>query len=127
MYDIEKLLKILMDPAYIVIDENGKVFPPSNEIYKLIEMAMDGNPKAKHVYTIVKSNRNKFYDNLLRAFSITSTIINKSATDDSFNPNISPIAITADKFNIIISATEWLSIKPQETILFIMTVRDMLF
>jgi len=113
MYDIEKLLTILTNPIYRVINENGNVFPPSNEIYGLIERAMDGNPKAKHVYTILK-NRNGIHDSVLRAFSITLTT-NETAMDESFNPNISSTTTIVDKFNVI-SPVEWLSVKPQKTI-----------
>lgn len=113
MYDVVKLLTVLTDPVYRVVDENGKVFLPSNEIYKLIERQMDGNPKAKHIYTIIKNNRQGVYNSLLRAFSITLPI-DETKMDESFNPNISAPLITADKFDITISAKEWLSIKQQE-------------
>jgi len=113
MYDIEKLLTILTNPIYRVIDENGNVFPLSNEIYGLIERAMDGNPKAKHVYTILKNNGNGIQDSILRAFSITT---NETAMDESFNQNISSTTTIVDKFNVIISPVEKLSVKPQETV-----------
>lgn len=86
MYDVDKLLTILTNPTYRVIDENGKVFPPSNEMYTLIEMAMDHNPK--HIYTIVKNNRQGIYDRLLHAFSITLPT-DETVIDESFNPQIS--------------------------------------
>jgi len=108
MYDIEKLLTILTNPIYRVINENGNVFPPSNEIYGLIQSqpTIELNPKAKHVYTILK-NRNGIHDSVLRAFSITLTT-NETAMDESFNPNISSTTTIVDKFNVI-SPVEWLS------------------
>lgn len=114
MYDIEKLLNILTNPSYKTIDENGNVLPPSNKIYSLIETAMNGNPKAKHVYTILKNNRNDVYNKLLDAFSITLPI-DETVIDESFNPNIST-ATVIDKFDMTISAAEWSLIKPEEIV-----------
>lgn len=49
MYDIEKLQQLLTIEEYKVIDDNGKVLPSSNQVYKNIS-AMDGNPSAKRIY-----------------------------------------------------------------------------
>lgn len=54
MYDIEKLRALLITEEYKTIDEKGRCFPPSNDIYKCISIAMNGNPTSKHVYTIIK-------------------------------------------------------------------------
>jgi len=53
MYDIEKLRKLLTTEEYKVIDDNGKVLPSSNQIYKNVSEAMDGNPSAKHIYILL--------------------------------------------------------------------------
>lgn len=114
MYDIEKLVKVLTNDCYKVVDENGKVFPPSNGIYKLIGTTMEGNPKAKHVYTIVKNNRHDIYDKILKAFDIILPLT-EPELEESYNPNVSA-AKFVDKFNIVISVAEWLQIKPEETV-----------
>lgn len=79
-------------------------------MYVSIETAMDGNPKAKHVYVIVKINQNGIYDRLLSTFSITLNDIDKSVNSD-----VSGI-LTTNIFDIIISRAEWRTIRPQEVI-----------
>jgi len=88
MYDIENLRALLISEEYRTINETGQCFPPSHDVYKRISIAMDGNPSSKHVYTIVKNNRNGLYEAIVNAFKIKNTSIEVNA-DCSFDSNAS--------------------------------------
>lgn len=108
MYDIEKLRKVLLSEEYRVIDDNGKVLPPSNSIYKRISEVMGGNPSAKHTYIIVKNNRNDMYDLVSTFFGLSNRSI--EPYDCSFEPNIS-MSKVMDKFDLTFSKKDWKAIK----------------
>ena len=112
MYDIEKLRKLLTTEEYRVVDDNAKVLPPSNQIYKNISEAMDSNPSAKHAYIIVKNNRNGIYDFILASFGLVDPSLQENQ-DHSFNPNISA-SKNMDKFDLKFTKEDWMIIKPQE-------------
>lgn len=112
MYDIEKLQKLLTIEEYKIIDDNGKVLPPSNQIYKNISEAMDGNPNAKHAYIIVKNNRNGIYDLILTSFGLLNSTIQRNQ-DYFFDPNIST-SKNIDKFNLKLTKEDWMTIQPHD-------------
>lgn len=114
MYDIEKLRKLLTTEEYKVIDDNGKVLPPSNQIYKNVSEAMDGNPSAKHIYIIVKNNRNGMYNLILASFGLLNSTVEQNQ-DHSFEPNISA-SKNMDKFNLKLTKEDWMMIKPDDKI-----------
>jgi len=49
MYNTQKLRALLISEEYRKVNEIGQCFSPSNEIYKHMSIAMDGNPSNKHV------------------------------------------------------------------------------
>lgn len=54
MYDAEKLLALLICEDYRAVDDNGKPYCPSHDIYKNISQKMiecDSNISAKSTYT----------------------------------------------------------------------------
>lgn len=114
MYEIEKLRNLLSTEEYKVIDDNGRVLPPSNQIYKNISEAMDGNPSAKHVYVIVKNNRNGIYDFVLTSFGLLDSI-NQRSQDHSFDPDIST-SKNMDKFNLKLTKEDWSMIMPEDKV-----------
>lgn len=113
MYDIVKLRKVLTTEEYRVIDDDGKCLPPSNEIYKRISETMDGNPSAKHVYIIVKNNRNRIHDAVLAYFSLSSSITERDKKDTSFEPNIS-ISKSGENFFLKFSSQDWQAMNQQD-------------
>lgn len=112
MYDIEKLRALLITEEYKTVDEKGRCFPPSNDIYKRISIAMNGNPTSKHVYTIIKNNRNAMYETILNAFDIKNTSLD---VDCSFDPNASSFTMCKDKFNLLLTFEEWKQIETMKT------------
>lgn len=108
MYDLEKLQELLKTEEYKVVDDNGKVLPPSNKIYTRISEAMGGNPTAKHVYTIAKNNRNGIYDMILNSFGLLNSSMQYQ--DNFFNPNTLNVS---EKFNLKFTKEDWMLIKPE--------------
>lgn len=113
MYDIEKLRTLLISEEYRTVNEIGQCFPPSNEVFKRISNVLDGNPSSKHVYTIVKNNRNSLYEAIVNAFEIKNISVQVNG-DYSFDPNASS-AIYRDKFDISLTFDEWKKIEPVKT------------
>lgn len=112
MYDIEKLRTLLINEEYWTVDENGRCFPPSNEIYERISNAVDGNPSTKHVYTIVKNNKNGLYETIVNAFEVKNMSLEENA--DNFDPNTSTTTCK-DQFDVFLTFEEWKHIKPIKT------------
>lgn len=68
MYDKTLLLEILLREDCRTIDNNGKPYAPSTPVYDTVshEMRARGNSiTAKHVYVIMRENRNGYRDLLL--------------------------------------------------------------
>jgi len=53
MYDIEKLKKILTTHEYRIIDDNGKILPPSNPIYQRISKDMDSKILVPNMFMLL--------------------------------------------------------------------------
>lgn len=73
MYDKKLLAELLSRTEYRTVDENGKILPPSNDVYKNISLSLlehGCRMSAKHIYTTLKTNRNGFYNQVLRTFDI---------------------------------------------------------
>lgn len=112
MYNIDKLRVILTNVEYKTVNEDGQCFPPSNDVYKRISIAMNGNPSSKHVYTIVKNNRNGLYNEVLNAFNIKNSSL-EATGDCSFDPNEST-TICKKKFELSLTYNQWKNIEPVE-------------
>lgn len=53
MYDKQKLLEILLDADFQIIQNNGRPYPPSTEIYRTISEKMkefNNNITSKYIY-----------------------------------------------------------------------------
>lgn len=75
MYDREKLLQILGRAEYRTIDENGKILSPFNDIFKKISnhmTSLNSTISAKHIYTILNTNRHGMKDYVMRVFNINN-------------------------------------------------------
>lgn len=76
------------------------------------------NITSKHIYIIIRENRNGYKDKLQHHFGVTSH--NKSGNDTSYSEDTvmhtSTSSVTLDKktFGIIISAEKWQIIKPKK-------------
>lgn len=118
MYDKEKLLAILIDKEFKTVDDNGNIFPPSHVVYHSISTVMEKNGshiKPKHVYTILKSDRNGMYSAVLKAFSLKRVRISNESADRSYNLselNNSGTIPENIKFKLIISDHKWSEVKP---------------
>lgn len=116
MYDKNKLLEILLHPDFRTVDDNGKAFEPSNEIYRIISDKMkefNCNISAKHVYVIINENRSGYKDKVLEAFNIkvaeVPCNISCNSTDTVKNVSINSVS---KEFDIIISSEQWKNIMP---------------
>jgi len=110
MYDVDKLKKILINRGYKIIDNRGKILPPSNPIYGYISKNMDGKLSAKHIYVIAKNNRNGIHDYILNYYGLNST---ESQNDlNSFQPNMT-MSKYFDKFYLKLSKRDWKAIRPR--------------
>lgn len=73
MYDKLKLENILTEDKYRAIDDDGRPFKPSHNIYKMIsdEIKNQGSIiSTKHIYQILKCNRGGMLDALLKKFNV---------------------------------------------------------
>lgn len=119
MYDKKLLAELLVRTEYKIVDDNGKILPPSNAyniIYNNISLAMlqsGSRMTAKHVYTMLKNNRNGLYDHVLRMFKINHDEINVRSKESVLE--ISNCAnINKQTFNLVILAKNWSEIKPSK-------------
>lgn len=72
MYEKEKLHDILTNAEYRTVNDEGKVLPPSNAVFCLISEVLKDNGShitPKHVYTILKNDRNGMYSAVLKHFA----------------------------------------------------------
>lgn len=120
MYDKEKLRDILINDEYKTVDDNGKIFPPSHDIYRMISETLINSGShitPKHIYTILKNDRNGMYSAVLKTFGIDkkAAIQINHSKDSTFNAtdlDNSSTSVSLQKFNIIISEEKWAQIKP---------------
>lgn len=120
MYDVQKLHDLLVQDAYRVVDNQGKVLPLSNGIYETIAARLVGDdpdpPNARHIHTIVHNNRRGFRDIVLKAFSLPDKSVEPNATskcDESFDPNLSTCT-SKERFDFTLSWEDWLAMAPSE-------------
>jgi len=121
MYDKTILLEILLDDTCRTVDNNGKPYPPTAPVYVTVSQKMKERGSKitpKHVYVIVRENRNGYRDTLLKHLGIKSSEEEKlDSTCNSEGTNIntsnaSSIALHSKTFNLIVSADKWLIMKP---------------
>lgn len=124
MYDKNKLLDILIKSEYKTVDNDGKIFTPSHDVYAKISETLQNSGShitAKHIYTILKNDRNGIYTAVLKAFGINkkTTIQSNESKDSTFNItalNDTSTTESANVFNLIISEETWTQIKPAQQI-----------
>jgi hypothetical protein len=120
MYDKSILLEILLEDECRTFDNNGKQYPPSALVYATISCKMRErgcNITAKHIYTILRHNRNGYKNRLLDHFGIVpndqenpnSTINSEGSVINTF---ASSIILQRKEVNIVVSAEKWQTIKP---------------
>lgn len=121
MYDVETLLSLLICEEYRIIDDNGKIYPPSHEIYKKIsEKMLECNSKIspKHIYQILRTDRKKMFTSVLNAFDIKNKTISSADTSNYSLTETTTDVKTASKvvksFRLIISGDKWNKIKEKE-------------
>lgn len=118
MYDKTKLLEILLNTDCRTIQNCGRPYPPSAEVYRMISkkmMEFNSRITPKHIYVLINENRNGFKDKILEAFNIkindadvfhnTSTCSIETIKNDSVNT-------FSKEFDLIISAEQWKIIMP---------------
>lgn len=118
MYDKEKLLEILSHTDFRTVQDNGKPYPPSAEIFRIISNRLKEfniNIKPKHIYVIINENRNGFRDKILKAFNIevgntnTSYNVSSSSIETITNDSINAFS---QEFDLIVSSEQWKTIMP---------------
>lgn len=120
MYDKGKLFDILTNKDYRTVDDNGKVFPPSHQIFTIISETLTAKEvctTAKHIYTILKNDRSGMYSAVLQTFQINNKDINDDSKNSSlnitdFNNSSTNKNETVKNFKLLISEEKWLSMKP---------------
>lgn len=118
MYDKEKLLQTLGRAEYRTIDENGGVLLPSHNVYKEISDQMNSLGSvisAKHVYTVLKENRNGMKDYVKRTFNINQNVeINESLEDDNLSDRSNTKNMTSTEnitFSLVLFNNIWKTVK----------------
>lgn len=116
MYDKEKLCDIITNDEYRTIDDKGNVFPPSHGVYHMISQTLENSGSyitPKHVYTIVKNNRNGIYNIVLQAFNVDKKTTCNDSKNSTFNvTDTSNTSARLINFELIISEEKWAQIKP---------------
>lgn len=117
MYDKLKLRDILLQSDCRTLDDVGYPFPPKADVYKLISSKMknDGSDiSAKHVYVIVRENRNGYTDLIKKAFSIKTNDARRSQCHSTLNStNATENSIShSEHFDLFVSAEKWREMKP---------------
>lgn len=119
MYDKIKLESILTDQNFRAVNDVGRPFIPSHEVYEKIsdEMRNQGSTiSKKHVYQILKSNRGGMLDILLTKFNIvkeTSNFEKLSSSDTKYTPTKNNVASSSEdaEFKVVISNEVWADLK----------------
>lgn len=122
MYDKAELKRLLSIDQYKVIDDAGKVLPPSHPVYTSISKAMaDAGSvmSGKHVYTTIRNNRNDFYFFVKKTFLGDAEGHGGSDNHHSDSGSIDiPFSLPNNKetrkFSLVISYEKWTDIKPQK-------------
>lgn len=119
MYDKDNFKIIITLNEYGSIDENGKLFVPSHNVYERISDSMKRNNlpmTSKHVYTTLSKNRHGFLDLILNIyfpdrFTIRENVEVKKLFESSVDPTN---RYSIHEFIILLSQEEWLEIKPDK-------------
>lgn len=116
MYDKIKLLEILLQRDFCTIDDSGKPFPPSYEIYSIIAEEMkkfNCTVTPKHIYVIINQNRGGYKDKILKAFDIKIDDVSYNISSCSIETRKNDSIISVSKeFDIILSSEQWKGIIP---------------
>ncbi|CAH2215622.1 jg13506, partial [Pararge aegeria aegeria] len=123
-YDKVALRQILSDDNCRAIDNEGRVFPPSHEVYLRISNTMHNKGSVitpKHVHTIINNNRSGFRDLIMEVFNIRSRELSINDSNNSVeiyadHKSDALISFTSIRVNLVISQEKWQNIKPQEKI-----------
>lgn len=122
MYDKFILFEILLQDECRTLNNDGKPYPPSALVYtlcanKMRERSLNITPK--HIYVIIRKNRNGYKDKLQYHFGIRShdmdiNEVNKTSYSDDtvMNTSASSVILEKNDFNIVIAAAKWQMIKP---------------
>lgn len=126
-YDKLILEEILLQNDCRTLDVNGRILPPSHQVYRLVanRMALRGSHiEPYHVYTIINEDRNGFRTLIVSTYKIdpegdkNSNISNRAFdTDSSIEPSCN-LSESADckKIKLVLSAQKWLEIIPKKKI-----------
>lgn len=120
MYDKDKLHDIITNDEYRTIDDDGKIFPPSHDVHRMISQTLINSGSRitpKHIYTILKNDRNGMYSAVLKAFGIEKKAVYNDSKDSALNVCVSDLNNTSTSeqlknFKLIISEENWAQIKP---------------
>jgi len=121
-YNKDLLRDILLRDDCRTLDNNGKILPPSNQVYRVISdrMALEkSHIKSSHVYTIVNTDRNRFRTLLIEAYKLCpqeTSISTTHISDNSFIENNSSESegMFSKELKIILSSEKWLQIYPKK-------------
>lgn len=114
-----KLKDILLQPDCRTLDSNGSILPPSHNVFRLIadRMSLCGSYiDPRHVYTIVKDDRNGFRALVEKAYEI-KTKETKDNSDYSLTKDDSKNASDTcvyKKFKLVLSAKNWQDMAPKK-------------
>lgn len=124
MYDKSILLEILLRDDCRTLDNNGKPYVPSALVYNTISLEMQARGShitAKHVYEIIRSNRNGYRSLLLKQYGINDDYqlkedVDNTSISENVNISTSSISMYSTEFNLIVSSENWQKMKPGKKI-----------
>ncbi|CAG4958707.1 unnamed protein product [Colias eurytheme] len=124
VYDKIALGEILSDAECRTINDNGRLHPPSHEVYRKFSNLMADKGSVitpKHVHTIINNNRAGFRDTIMRVFGIRERERSTSVNDANYSvekctdqSTVTLTSLTSVKLSLVISQEKWKSIKPQK-------------
>lgn len=123
-YDKIALREILSDAECRTINDDGRLLPPSHEVFRKISNLMADKGSVitpKHVHTIINNNCAGFRDIIMEIFSIREREISISVNDVNYSvekctdqSTVTLTSLTSMKVNLVISQEKWESMKPHE-------------
>lgn len=122
MYDKDLLLTVLLRDDCRPLDHCGNPFIPSHSVYLKIADIMkskNNHITPKHVYCILKENRNGFKNILQEKLNISSNISGKNEISFASNDSINNFNSNVDGFyskniQVVVSSVDYETIKPVE-------------
>lgn len=96
MYSKEILHAVLLDSDCRTIEETGQLYPPSHNVYQLISRRhvkeRDSRITAKHIYTILNTDRNGFQSLVRTKWNLPA----QSSVAKTLNDTASSLDTTVD-------------------------------